>query len=473
MATLSLTLKREWRRLRLSQSIRWLVGGLVLLTIACIALSVADWQDQQQQRVLAVSTAQAQWTAQPDRHPHRVAHFGDYAFAPHNLLALFDPGVQSHTGRVLFLEAHRQNSANFSRASESGVLSRFGTLTPAFLLQAIVPLMLIFIGFNIVSAERESGTLLQIAAGGARLHSVLWAKLSVLYLPLLALLGALWLASAIVLAPDSDTCARLLLLLFAYSIYLLVWCIAIVLVSSMNRHNNQVLLVLIATWLIFCIVLPRVIPQSITLTLPTASKVESELFAEEKLRQMGDSHNLDDPHFTAFRQRVLKKYGVTRIEDLPVNYNGLLMQEGERLTSQVFTDANQRHWQKIQQQNRMRQMFAWLNPLLCVQQLSRAAAGTDFVHYADFLRKAEQRRYQMIAQLNALHTHQIKATNDKEQRLTAAHWRAIARDEIVSPSLDTQFGSILSAIAALLVWLAVLVALIHLRAKQLEQRYET
>ncbi|WP_348257240.1 DUF3526 domain-containing protein, partial [Salmonella enterica] len=57
---------------------------------------------------------------------------------------------------------------------------------------------------------------------------------------------------------------------------------------------------------------------------------------QRDLRTMGDSHNPNDPYFAAFKQKTLKQYGVTRVEDLPVNYRGLLAIEGEKLTSSLF-----------------------------------------------------------------------------------------------------------------------------------------
>ena len=72
-------------------------------------------------------------------------------------LAAFDPGVDAFTGNTIYLEGHRQNSANFGDVRQSSLLVRFGQLTPAFVLQILAPLVLIFIGFGIVARERHRG----------------------------------------------------------------------------------------------------------------------------------------------------------------------------------------------------------------------------------------------------------------------------------------------------------------------------
>ncbi len=57
-----------------------------------------------------------QWLEQPNRHPHRVIHYGFLLFREEAPLAFFDPGVSPWAGTSLFLEGHRQNSASFGDA---------------------------------------------------------------------------------------------------------------------------------------------------------------------------------------------------------------------------------------------------------------------------------------------------------------------------------------------------------------------
>jgi ABC-2 type transport system permease protein len=55
----------------------------------------------------------------------------------------------------MFLEGHRQNTANFGDVNQSSLLVRFGQLTPAFVLQTVAPLLLIFLGYGAI-ARRPS-----------------------------------------------------------------------------------------------------------------------------------------------------------------------------------------------------------------------------------------------------------------------------------------------------------------------------
>ena len=55
-----------------------------------------------------------------------------------------------------------------------------------------------------------------------------------------------------------------------------------------------------------------------------------------KLKKEGDSHNPDDQHFKELKEEILKKYNVSSIEELPINYGGLVFAEGEKITTKIF-----------------------------------------------------------------------------------------------------------------------------------------
>ena len=93
------------------------------------------------ERAAAAATDRALWTGQGAKNPHAAAHFGQYAFKPQSPLALADPGVDAYVGEAVWLEAHRQNEAQFRSARDTGVAARLGGLSFAFVLQTIMPLV--------------------------------------------------------------------------------------------------------------------------------------------------------------------------------------------------------------------------------------------------------------------------------------------------------------------------------------------
>ena len=145
--------REEWRLLRRD---RVAVLGLTLLLLLTAVAAFTAW-DQRRSTDAERARHQAQvdheFEAQPDRHPHRMVHYGHFVFRPLNPLAAFDPGVDAYTGHTLFLEGHRQNSANFGDVRQSSLLLRFGQLTPAFVLQVLAPLLLVFLGHAVLARE--------------------------------------------------------------------------------------------------------------------------------------------------------------------------------------------------------------------------------------------------------------------------------------------------------------------------------
>ena len=140
---------------------------VVLLTLVAVASSWAHQREIAELRARQAEAAETAFKAQPDRHPHRVVHYGTFIFRPLGPLAAFDPGVDAFTGNSMFLEGHRQNSANFGDVRQSSLLVRFGQLTPAFVLQVVAPLLLIFLGYGALARETERGTVRVLMLQGA------------------------------------------------------------------------------------------------------------------------------------------------------------------------------------------------------------------------------------------------------------------------------------------------------------------
>lgn len=64
----------------------------------------------------------------------------------------------------MFLEAHRQNTINFSEASFSTGLIRFGEISVAMVLQTVLPLAIVFLGFGDEAQAIEGASLSPLTA---------------------------------------------------------------------------------------------------------------------------------------------------------------------------------------------------------------------------------------------------------------------------------------------------------------------
>jgi ABC-2 type transport system permease protein len=442
---------------------------LVLLVLWSIATFAAHHHWQDHARVVARITQQIQsdWQAQPDRHPHRVSHYGDFVAKPLHPLSLLEPGILDQSGYLVYLEAHRLNSANFNPATEATSLGRFPVMTPAMIVQWWLPLCLIMIGYGSITSEKVTGTLAYMRGNGTSTWSIAIGKWLALMLPMTLLLVIQAILMACWVWGSEQALLRFSILVFAQIVYVALWCWLIILVSWHSRHLHSALLALLLCWVCICVIFPRGLSNLAQIQYPTQPRTESEFHAEQKLKTIGDSHNPDDPHFAKFKANLLKQYGVTKLEDLPVNYNGLLMQEGERLTTEVYREQQALHEQQLMQQNRFIRTWLWLSPSLALQYVQMAGSGNDIAHHQAFLRQAEERRYRLIQYLNALHTQHVDASDDKNTRLSANFWKNAPRTPVKLPSLSVSNTAILPAFGVLLLWLILPCALLPSVMKRL------
>lgn len=389
---------------------------LILLGFGCVIAStshtrLSSYRQQQVLRQLSQEADRQSWERNPDKHPHRMAHFGAFAFREQHALSAFDTGLESYMGNVVYLEAHKQNTANFSEASLSTGLLRFGELNVAMLCCLVLPLFLFFVGHDALTQDRALSTLRLMYIQGAELREILLGKTLGLFagavLFALPALAALWWIALTELQPGQELLMRSTLLTLVYLAFLLLICLWTVFVSGWSRSSSQSLLILLGLWLVCFIVLPKS-AQAIGAALhPAPSKLVFKKLIEEEVLAFGDPHNTKDPHFDQLRDSLLRQYGVSDITDLPFNYGGYLAALGERHSSGVYARQQQALMQTYRQQAGLSRSLALLDPYLAVKELSMALTGTDFDTYDHYLLQAERYRFALASYMAELQTKYI------------------------------------------------------------------
>lgn len=449
--------REEWRYLLRDRAA---VLSLLLLTVLTLLAALNAYEHQRNvnaQRAHYQAEANQEFEAQPDRHPHRVVHYGHFLFRPLNPLAAFDPGIDGYTGNTLYLEGHRQNSANFGDVRQHSLLLRFGQLTPAFVLQVLAPLLLVFFGHAGVARERESGTLRILLAQGVRSRQLVLGKSLALaafagmaLAP--ALLGLAWLA-----ASGQAPWSLALLLGAGYAGWLLLWTLLVVLVSTLAARGRDALLVLLTAWAVTVIMVPRWAPDMANTTVALPTRFEDNINVQRDYLALGDSHNPNDPKFSALRDKLLAQYGARRVEDLPVNYKGLVGMEGERQSTELFNRYADASFARQERQNAVVDAFGWLSPTLALRRLSMTASGTDLAAYRSFLEQGERYRYELVQGLNRLQVEELSYTDDtnpnKENRVSSTYWKTFPEFSFHAASAGETLRRASPAGLVLLAWL--------------------
>ncbi|EAY25464.1 ABC transporter permease [Microscilla marina] len=412
------------------------------------------------------------WENNPDKHPHRMAHYGYLVFRQKYPLGFFDPGIHHFLGNVIFLEAHQQNTINSSEASYSSGLLRFGYFSASMLLQVLVPLLIFFWGFNLVSQDRENGTLKIVFTQGADWRGVLWGKTLGLYLlAMLVFVPALifslllvWFHEASLV--NSQLMSRFGLLFVTYGLYFFLMAILAVYVSGRSKSSRGALITLLGIWLFFSLILPKLATTYGQAKYPAPSKIAFDIKVEEELLKLGDSHNPDDPHYQHLKDSVLAVHKVNSTDQLPFNYQGFVMKEGEKLSSKAYNKRYEKLLQIYQKQNNMLRLAGIVNPMVAIKQVSMALAGSGYATYDDFRAQAEKYRYSLAQKMNDLQIKLIsnvrgKRIQGKPDILDKSHWAQFPdfnyRFLSFSQSLAQEYLSLL----VLLGWMLGLGLLVH------------
>ena len=468
----------EWTHL-LRTRLAMLALGLLLTLVALAALnSAAQLRTDALQRASYQRDADEAYRAQPDRHPHRMVHYGHYVFRMPSPLAIIDPGVDSFTGRSIFLEGHRRNTAAFSEARETSVLTRFGTLSPAFTLQVLVPLLLILIGFSSVARERERGILRQLLAQGTRGKALIQGKALALggvaalaLLPLL--LSGLWLLIA-----DPTEVLPLLLLIAGHAAYLAFWTALIVAVTALASNARSALVILIGLWALLTVLVPRLATDVAATSLTAPNQAEVDIRLQEELRTVGNSHNINDPGFQTFQQQVLAQYSVSSIEELPVNYRGLVSLQGEAASSAVMDRLSAEQYALQRAQAGIVKWFTLVSPYIATRHLSMSSAGTDLANHQQFLDAAEAHRFALIQGLNTLHAQELHYADDSarsrdpeaEQRTRVSNefWSNLQTFDFTGAPPVERASRALPLLLALFAWLLLSGLLLRAAVRKVE-----
>ncbi|MWB94120.1 DUF3526 domain-containing protein [Flavobacterium sp. GA093] len=418
------------------------------------------------------------WLNNPDKNPHRMAHYGNFAFRKSTSLSVFEFGMEPFFGNAIFLEAHKQNSANFSEAGFSNSMLRFGEISIAMVLQILLPLLIFFLGFNAVAAERENGTLKLLLSQGISWKELLLGKFfgiasvtMLLYIPTIIVLILVWLFLQNFTISLDETIKMILFIGF-HLIYLLFFCTIAVLISASSKTSKKALISLIGIWLIFTIILPRGTQALGAYIYEAPSKIQFNSDIEKDILKQGDSHNPNDVYYKAIKDSLLRVYKVDSVQKLPFNYSGFIMTEGEKISSKIYNKHLETLLQVYAKQNSFSRATSFVNPYIAMKNLSMALSNTDYDSYIDFQNQAEKYRYEMAQKMNALQIKYISnikpKDTDKPLIINKNHWAEVGEFHYQPKGILEVLKNEIVSIFSIILWIFLLFLLIRIAAKNLK-----
>jgi len=363
-------------------------GGLVLVLL--VSSLLVGWQRQREigaERQVAQALDYDDWLQQRERHPHDAAHQGMHVFKPEPALSMVDPGIQPYVGSTIWLQAHRQSELKFRPAQDATGLQRFGSLSPAWILQVLGPLLVIVLGFNAFAWEREQGTLRQLLSLGVPPRRLLWGKALALACALALLLVPATFAVLVALGGAAGgesrgtLVARFVWLAAAYVGYLAIWIFAVLAGSARARTSRISMFALTVLWIVTVVLAPRVMADLAQRWYPTPTRTQFE-------------HAISRDLSATYREAWLEAFGTeTRWgPDLPLEKWGISLRIDDHAGYGVTDVHFGRLWDTFDAQRRLQEWSGLLFPVLAIRSFSMGVAATDFAHHRHFSVAAEGHR---------------------------------------------------------------------------------
>ena len=429
-----------------------------LLMLMGVWLSYNYLTSVQQQHAEAKQNARNIWESQDDKNPHSAAHYGTYAFKPKYPLSLIDPGVDKYSGISIFLEAHKRNEAQYMAASDQTGLARFGDLTPDFIMLFIIPLLIILIGYNSFTREKEHGTLKLLKGQGISPWKLALGKWLGIFLPVLILTASLFVIAFILLSSVEDfgelNYGVLLLMFVVYLVYYAIFINITLIVSAVSNQSGISLVSLLAIWIVACLAMPKASSNLADSIYPYPSRQDFASRIDKDKKAGLDGHNPWSQAAKDFERETLEKYGVDSLSQLPFNFDGYRMQKGEEHEAQVYFKHYAELKNTFKKQSGVYKATAVASPFLPTRFLSMALARTDYSAHWDFSDAAENYRLSLVDTLN-MHFAENSTYGDWAYKADRSLWKNVPDFEYDPPSLGQIMGRNWSNVLVLGLWFLV------------------
>jgi ABC-2 type transport system permease protein len=451
--------RKEFREILRDGRIKWSAVILAVMLIAALGTAGQRYADISAERASAQEVVNMQFAAQGEKNPHAAAHYGLYAFKPVTPLSFFDTGIASYTGVSIWLEAHKQNDAEGEPARDATAIARFGELTAAFTLQMLLPLLVILLAFPAFAGEREAGTLRQVLSMQVSPVQLLFGKALGAAAALSTFIGPILLLGFIglLMTPGGLTyVGHGIVIVAVYIIYAWIFLFLTLAVSANVRSAQAALVAMVGFWAVSSFVLPRAASDVSRLLYPTPTAVLFQANIDEAM-QSGLDGVSPDTKVQQLQEQILKLYKADTVDDLPINFQGMIFDLQEKLGNEVFDKYYGELYAIFSQQTGLHQMFSVGSPRMAVQLASMELSGTSLNQHLAFTGQAETYRRKLIADMNQDITNNSNA-GQADYRADSTLWASIEPFAFQPASLGTLLTRLGPSFMVMFLWLALSIA---------------
>ena len=445
-------IKNEWKMLVRNRTFVYLNIFFISVMSIVIWFGVIQNTKQETYRQNAQKFIRNQWDNLNAMNPHGAAHYGTYAFKPNNILNSMDSGINSITGNVIKLEGHVQNEIAYSEVSQSLSISKFGKLKSSLLLQYIIPLILIFLAYNTVISEKENQRLKLILIQGISMKQVIFGKILSIWIYSLILLFVTVIFQIFFSKIDYEVLSRLFLLILSYGFYFYIIISLSIYFSSTLKSNSSALSLILVIWIMWTIFFPKIWGNTVEKIYQLPTRAEFKTMMKEDRSRGIDGHNPRDKRRESLKNKYLSDFKVDSLKNLPINFDGIVMQEDEEYGNIVWDKHFGKKYETLKSQKILYQISGLINPFASLQSLSMALCGTDMFHHLDFLEKSENYRRYFIKTLNDKHAYGGSKTGEWDWKVDSTFFQTVENFNYIYPKISNQILNYRLDVLFLLFW---------------------
>ena len=253
----------------------------------------------------------------------------------------------------------------------------------AFIFLFIPPLLIIAFSYNILSSEKEQGTLRLLLSMPININSWLFKKIIFRYV-FIVLLISLLLTLSLFIVDVNIFNSSYLVLLSNIALYTLFWFGLAFLVNILNKSSSQNIILLLGTWLLFVMIIPSFVNIVASSIYPSPSRVEY-VTAKRDIEK----------EFEKKEEAILEKY----YEENPSENDNKTTDRFRRYWNKKFiflTEKNKfmkafesKFENQSMNQRKFTNSLSWFSPAIILQNTMNEIAETDTQHYLNFQNEAK------------------------------------------------------------------------------------
>jgi ABC-2 type transport system permease protein len=433
--------KNDWRNLKSDRTL-WAVAALLACTILYGVYNGASWVRFQQKTINAavadeaerhehikkgIEDANAGRTSPPSwkdpRNPYAVGYrLGSrYATMPPAPLASLAVGQSDLLPYYFRVTVNSRDTLIGNDEIENPIHLLSGRFDLAFVIIYLFPLLILALSYNLISGEKEDGTLAMTLAQPVSLRTVALGKIGFRAAFVLGVGAILSIAGAVLSGVDlsaEGVLPRLAVWIGVVTVYALFWFGLAVAVNARGYSSSTNAMALSGFWLVFVLLIPSLLNVVVKTVHPVPSRVEMI----QGMRRASDE-------VVAQRSRVMAQFLEDHPELAPAASADTTAQYAIRVVA--VTEELERRVQpvlaafddQVSRQQELADRYRFLSPAVLTQAALYDLAGTGVHRYKHFLRLAGDYHEQWQGHIQPMMVKSVKLDPEHIDKLPKWHYR--------------------------------------------------